>query len=151
MHQIKAFSHHAINKDTGSSLFLGSPSISIGQNMGLWALLTYSNKDCFIAIFFQGTECHSIHSKAFPKNYLKELKIAWFQCDNLKIISIILLFLCLAYRHLAGSSSEQTKQIFFPPKPGFKGQIGFDLSKWHKLHMGKKVPSHHLQIGTITG
>lgn len=76
MHQIKAFSHHVINKDTNSSLFLGSPSISVWQSMGLWAL-TYSNKDCFISIFFQGMECHSIHCKAFPKNYLKQLKIAW--------------------------------------------------------------------------
>lgn len=78
MHQIEAVSHHAINTDTSPSLFLDSHSISRWQNTGQWALLTYSNKDRFIAIFFQGTECHSIHRKAFAKDYLKELKITCF-------------------------------------------------------------------------
>lgn len=78
MHQIEAVSHHAINTDTSPRLFLDSHSISGWQNTEQTALLTYSNKDCFIAIFFQGTECHSMHCKAFTKNYLKELKVTCF-------------------------------------------------------------------------
>lgn len=32
--------------------------------------------------------------------------------------------------------SKQSK--FFFPKPGLKGKIGSDLSKWHDLYIGKR-------------